>query len=90
MQEDLSNEINALTAIGAEMDCSVEKSLLLRISKLSVKLGRALKTLEQLTDKSDDFSTSQAEADYYKDKMIPAEFPRVALTTFGASMVSLA
>ena len=68
----VANEINALTAIGAEMDCSVEKSLLLRISKLSVKLGRALKTLEQLTEKSDDFSTSQAEADYYRDKMIPA------------------
>ncbi len=68
----VANEINALTAIGAEMDCSVEKSLLLRISKLSMKLGRALKTLEQLTDKSDDFSTSQAEADYYRDKMIPA------------------
>ncbi len=68
----VANEINALSAIGAEMDCSVEKSLLLRISKLSMKLGRALKTLEQLTEKSDDFSTSQAEADYYKDKMIPA------------------
>jgi glutamine synthetase len=68
----VANEINALTAIGTEMDCSVEKSLLLRISKLSMKLGRALKTLEQLTDKSDDFSTSQAEANYYKDKMIPA------------------
>ena len=71
-KEKVANEINALTAIGAEMDCSVEKSLLLRISKLSMKLGRALKTLEQLTDKSDDFSTSQAEADYYRDKMIPA------------------
>ncbi|MBO5856936.1 MAG: glutamine synthetase III [Clostridia bacterium] len=68
----VANEINALTAIGTEMDCSVEKSLLLRISKLSMKLGRALKTLEQLTEKSDDFSTSQAEADYYRDKMIPA------------------
>ena len=68
----VANEINALTAIGTEMDCSVEKSLLLRISKLSMKLGRALKTLEQLTEKSDDFSTSQAEANYYKDKMIPA------------------
>ena len=68
----VANEINALSAIGAEMDCSVEKSLLLRISKLSMKLGRALKTLEQLTEKSDDFSTSQAEADYYRDKMIPA------------------
>ena len=68
----VSGEILALSAIGPEMDCSVEKSLLLRISKLTMKLGRALKTLEQLTEKSDDFSTSQAEADYYKDKMIPA------------------
>ena len=68
----VANEINALTAIGTEMDCSVEKSLLMKISKLSVKLGRALKTLEQLTEKSDDFSTNQAEADYYNDKMVPA------------------
>ena len=68
----LASEINALSAIGAEMDCSVEKALLIKISKLTVKLGRALKTLEQLTERSDDFSTNQAEADYYNDKMVPA------------------
>ena len=68
----VASEINSLTAIGPEMDCSVEKTLLAKISKLSMKLGRALKTLEQLTEKSDDFSTNQAEADYYNDKMLPA------------------
>lgn len=68
----VSSEILALSAIGPEMDCSVEKTLLAKISKLSMKLGRALKTLEQLTEKSDDFSTNQAEADYYNDKMLPA------------------
>jgi glutamine synthetase type III len=68
----VSSEILALSAIGPEMDCSVEKSLLAKVSKLSMKLGRALKTLEQLTEKSDDFATNQAEADYYNDKMLPA------------------
>ena len=43
----LSGEILALSAIGPEMDCSVEKSLLLKISKLTVKLGRALRTLQE-------------------------------------------
>ncbi len=68
----VASEVLALSAIGTEMDCSVEKTLLARVSKLSMKLGRALKTLDQLTEKSDGFATNQAEADYYRDKMIPA------------------
>ena len=70
--DDLSRTAISKKTVSNTLSCKLETSLLSQLSSLADQLYDALQALDDVSDKAHELSQPQAQADYYKNTVIPA------------------
>ena len=68
----LADCINAVKATGLSVDLAVEAGLLKDVSAQTTRLQAALSKLEKISEKGEGMTDHVAQAEYYRDKVVPA------------------